>query len=287
MTVAARPLRARPLRTLRSLAPSTVLGVVLVGAAVIAAVFGQFFAPHDPFAFVGEPFQPPGPEFVFGTDQLGRDVASRVIMGARASMLFALGAATISLVVGVILGGVAGYFGGMLDSFLSRVFELFLMLPMMVLLIVVMSIFGRSMLFAVVIVGITTWPSHARLARAQALALRERGYVVSSRGFGASSMWALFRHVLPNGKGPIIANALLQMAAAALIEGGLSFLGLGDPNQVSWGLMIAEARPYIQSMTWMLAFPGAALTLFVLGFHLLGEAIEQRPKRRRRMTADV
>jgi peptide/nickel transport system permease protein len=275
------------LRTLRSLAPSTVLGVVLVGAAVIAAVFGQFFAPHDPFAFVGEPFQPPGPEFVFGTDQLGRDVASRVIMGARASMLFALGAATISLVVGVILGGVAGYFGGMLDSFLSRVFELFLMLPMMVLLIVVMSIFGRSMLFAVVIVGITTWPSHARLARAQALALRERGYVVSSRGFGASSMWALFRHVLPNGKGPIIANALLQMAAAALIEGGLSFLGLGDPNQVSWGLMIAEARPYIQSMTWMLAFPGAALTLFVLGFHLLGEAIEQRPKRRRRMTADV
>jgi peptide/nickel transport system permease protein len=260
--------------------PSRTIGIALIALAAIAAVFAPVVAPYDPFALAGTPFDHPSSQFLLGTDNLGRDVLSRVIWGTRTSLPFAVGAAGISLICGLTFGSLAGYYGGAIDHLLSRIFEIFVMIPMLVLLIVVASLYGRHLSFTMIVIGLVIWPANAKIARAQVLTIKTRGYVTAARGAGASDWWLLTRRIIPNGISPVIANSVMQVAAALLIEASLAFLGLGDPNVVSWGQMIQDARPYLQIAWWSAVFPGMALALLVLAFHLIGEGFETEESHR-------
>lgn len=250
-----------------------VLGLGLVLLSIVVALAAPLLAPYSHSEMSDELLQAPSLAHLMGTDQLGRDILSRVVWGTRVSLLFAVGVASISLVVGVVLGAVAGYYGGVLDAVLSRAFEVFLTIPRLFLIILIVALFGSNVLFAVFVIGITIWPANARITRAQVLTLKERPFVRAARASGASDMRLLFRHILPNGLQPVVANSTLQMGAAILIEASLSFLGLGDPNLPSWGRMLQEAQSYLQTEWWLALFPGVAIALLVFGFTLLGDGV--------------
>jgi peptide/nickel transport system permease protein len=208
-----------------------------------------------------------------GTDHFGRDVFSMMVWGTRVSLLFAFGAAGLSLILGVFLGGVSGYFGGLADDLLSRMFEVFIIIPRLFLIILVVALFGNSLWFSVIVIGATMWPSNARIMRAQVLTLKEREYVQAAAVAGGSHLQVLFEHVVPNGIGPVLANSTLQMAYAVLLEAGLSFLGLGDPNVPSWGQVLYAGQNYITSAPWLVIFPGLAIAILLVGLHLLGTGL--------------
>jgi peptide/nickel transport system permease protein len=193
-----------------------------------------------------------------------------LVWGTRVSLLFAFGAAGISLGVGVTLGAISGYFGGLLDDALSRLFEMFYIIPRLFLIILIIALFGSHLWMTVLIVGATIWPSNARIMRAQVLTLKRRGYAQAAIVSGGSHWQVLFGHIVPNGVAPVLANSVLQMAYAVLTEAGLAFLGLGDPNVASWGQILFWGQSYISSAPWMVIFPGAALALLLLSFQLLG-----------------
>ena len=174
-----------------------------------------------------------------------------MIWGTRISLLFALGVAALSLLVGVVLGALSGYWGGWVDELLSRGFEVFLMLPRFFLIILIVALFGQNIVFTAIIVGLTSWVTNARLTRAQVMTVKERVFVQASLASGVSRTKVLFRHVLPNGLYPVIANSTLEMAGAIITEAALSFLGLGDPNHLSWGQILYSAQMHIHS--WWLA----------------------------------
>ncbi|HBY93957.1 MAG TPA: ABC transporter permease [Chloroflexi bacterium] len=250
-----------------------VLGLALVLLATVVGLLAGQLAPYSFSAMSDDLLQAPSLAHLMGTDQLGRDILSRVIWGTRVSLLFALGVAFISLLIGGLLGAIAGYYGGVLDAVLSRTFEVFLTIPRLFLIILIVALFGSNVLFAVLVVGITIWPANARITRAQVLTLKERPFVRAARASGAGDMRLLFRHILPNGLQPVIANSTLQMASAILIEASLSFLGLSDPNLPSWGRMLQEAQSYLQTQWWLAFFPGVAIALLVFGFTLLGDGV--------------
>lgn len=247
------------------------LGIVLLSVAT--ALLAPVIAPYPHNEMSDQLLSPPSAAHLMGTDNLGRDIFSRVVWGTRVSLLFAIGVAAVSLVVGVVLGAIAGYYGGAIDATLSRTFEVFLMIPRLFLIILIAALFGTSIGFAVFVVGITIWPSNARITRAQVLTLKERPFVRAARASGASDFRILFRHILPNGIYPVVANSTLQMASAILIEASLSFLGLGDPNQPSWGQMLQNAQAYIQTQWWLAFFPGLAIATLVFGFTLIGDGV--------------
>lgn len=208
-----------------------------------------------------------------GTDFLGRDVLSRVIWGTRVSLIFGLCAAGLSLVVGVILGAIAGYYGEWIDDLFSRFFEVFLTIPRVFLVIVIVSLWGSSMYNAILIIGLTMWPTNARIMRAQVLSLKERGFVEATMATGASNFRILFTHIIPNGIYPVISESTLQISYAILLEAGLSFLGLGDPTVVSWGQLLRHAQFHIMREWYTVIFAGLALCILILGFNLLGDGI--------------
>lgn len=248
-------------------------GTVLIVIMVLTAIFAPYLSPYDPYEPSTDIFKTPSLRNLFGTDDMGRDIFSRVIWGTRVSITFAISAAVISLVIGVVLGGVSGYFGGIIDQVFSRFIEFFLMLPRLFLVILLVALFGNNLSIAVIVVAITIWPSNARLMRAQVLALKNRAYVQASIGAGANSMHVLFRHVIPNGISAVIANFTLQMAQAILLEASLSFLGLGDPNHVSWGQIIHQSQDYMRTAWWMAVFPGMVLLLLLISLNLMGDGL--------------
>jgi peptide/nickel transport system permease protein len=251
-------------------APGAVIGLVLLLAAILIAIAAPLLSPHAPTALQPGTLRPPGAEFLLGTDQVGRDILSNLIYGTRISLIFALGVAGVSLVIGVALGALAGYFGGWVDDLTSRVIEVFLMIPQFVLVITVVALFGNSIAHTIVIVGLTIWPSTARLMRAQVLTLKRRAFVRAIEASGASPWRILFRHILPNGMQPVVANSTLQMGYAILFEASISFFGLGDPNVVSWGKMLFLANLH-KSAWWMAVFPGICILVLVLAFNLVGD----------------
>lgn len=253
--------------------PSGAIGTVIVLVALFVAVFAPYLAPGDPYQITRATFQPPGSDYLLGTDSLGRDMASRLIWGTRTSLLFGFGAAGLSLIIGIVLGALSGYFGGVTDHLLSRFFEVFLMVPRLFLIILLVAVFGSNMLIAIGVIGFTLWPSNAKLMRAQVLTLKSRAFVRASIGAGASPLYVLTWHVVPNGVSAVIANSSLQMANAILLEASLSFLGLGDPNVVSWGQIIQLGQSYMVSAWWIVTLPGIALALLILGIYLLGDAL--------------
>jgi peptide/nickel transport system permease protein len=245
-------------------------GVILVY--LLAAVFAPVIAPYDPLS-LHPPLRPWFSEYLLGTDSLGRDVLSMLIYGARVSLLFAFGAAGLSLMLGIVLGAVPAYIGGWVDDTSARVYEIILMIPQLFLIIAIVVFTGGNVYVVVIVIGATIWPTNAKIMRSQVLSVKKRLFVEAARASGRSPMSILFRHVVPNAIGPVIANSTLQMAHAVLTEAGLSFLGLSDPNRPSWGVLLNEGQSYISSGPWMVVPPGIALVVLLLALHLVGEGV--------------
>ena len=249
------------------------LGLALLAAVALVALLAPVLTPLRPEAFTDALLAPPGPGHPFGTDHLGRDIFAGVVYGTRVSLLLGVAAAAISALVGTVVGAVAGYAGGWVDEVLSRLIDVFLMVPVFFLILVVIMLFGSDLTHVMAVIGLTIWPANARLMRAQALSLRERTFVRAAVALGDSHGRILFRHVIPHGIYPIIANTTLQVAAAILTEAGLSFLGLGDPNAASWGRMIFEGRTSMPYGWWTTLFPGLAIVVTVMAFYLIGDGL--------------
>jgi peptide/nickel transport system permease protein len=250
------------------------MGVLVVTLALAAALLAPWLAPHNPAAVsLADRLQPP---FVaghlLGTDALGQDVLSRVIFGARVSLLVGFSAVAVSGLLGMTLGLLAGFFGGWVDAIIMRVGEVQLAFPTIILYVAVMAVVGPGLEKLIAVIGVVGWVQYARVERAMALSLRELDYVQAARALGASSGWIMLRHILPNTLGPLTVVASFGLASTIVIEASLSFLGLGVPPSVpSWGSMLADGRDYLRAGWWVATFPGLALTLCVLAVNLLGD----------------
>ena len=219
-----------------------------------------------------------------GTDYLGRDVATTLIYGGRATLLVGAVAALLSVVIGITLGAFAGYYGGRVDKLLMRVTEFFQVLPALLFAMVLVTLFGPTIVTVTLAIGIVSWTGTARLTRAEFMKVRGLEFVRAERAIGARDARIIWKVILPNALPPLIVSATLAVGAAILFEAGLSFLGLGDPNQMSWGLMIGSSRAYVLSSWWAVAFPGAAIFVTVLAVSLIGDGLNDalNPKLRER-----
>lgn len=244
------------------------LGLLLLTPGLLAALAAPQLAPADPFVSVGAPLEPPSAAHLLGTDDLGRDLLSAVIYGARTSLLVGGAVAALALAIGTLIGLVAGFLGGWGDDLLMRLTEMFQVLPRFFLAILVIALFGSSLSNLVLVLALTSWTGLARIARAEVLSLREREFVVSARAIGARPARILWRHILPHAIQPLLASAALIVGSAILTETGLSFLGLGDPDLISWGYLLNNAQPFIRRAWWLPVFPGLALVITVLGLSL-------------------
>lgn len=250
------------------------IGLAILIMVALVAIFAPLIAPDGPFKLGATRLLAPGKEgHILGTDHLGRDMLAQIVYGARVSLVIGIVAATISLIVGMVVGSIAGYYGGVIDMVLSRITDMFLIIPAFFLIIIIVATLGSGIVYVMVVIGLTAWPASARLMRAQAMSLRERTFIHALRALGESNRKILFRHIIPNGIQPLIANASLDIASAILIESGLSFIGLGDPNKATWGRMIYDGRTTITTAWWVSVFPGIAIIITVLGFYLVGDGI--------------
>jgi peptide/nickel transport system permease protein len=211
--------------------------------------------------------------FLLGTDTLGRDVAAGIAHGARVTLLLSLVSTAVALSIGVVLGAIAGYHGGWVDDLVMRFTEFFQTIPNFILLVVLVAIFTPSITSIVVAIGIVSWPPLARIVRGEFLTLRSREFVQAAEVLGQGSGRIIFGEILPNALSPVIVSASLMVATAVLLESALSFLGLGDPNLMSWGYMIGASRTVIRQAWWISCFPGIAIALTVLALNLVGEGL--------------
>ena len=249
------------------------LGVVIVSTFIIIGIIAPFITQYGPFELTNDIYHPPSTKYLLGTDYFGRDVFSRIVYGTRVSLFFGGCTASLSLIVGIILGAIPGYFGGIIDDLFSRFFEVFLMIPRLVIIILVVAIFGSDIIYSILVVGLTIWPTNARITRAQVISIKNRGYIQSAISSGASHFRVLFYHILPNGLYPVIANSTIEIGRAILIEASLSFLGLGDLNNVSWGQILQRGQSAMFSAPWIAFFPGITIFLLTFGFSLIGDGI--------------
>lgn len=257
---------------------SAVIGAAIVSVFVLAALCAPFVSPVDPYAIdLSQKELAPSANRIFGTDSLGRDVFSRVIHGARISLKVGIIAMGISLVIGLPLGALAGYFGGLPDTIIMRTTDVFLALPAALLALAVMAIFENPSVNKIFLVlGLIGWTTIARLVRARVLELKSEEYVLAAQALGYRWHRVLFRHIIPNALAPVIVAVTIGIAGNILTEAWLSFLGLGaEPHIPSWGRMITEGQSYLAtaSKPWIYAFPGIALFLTVIGFNLLGDGL--------------
>lgn len=248
-------------------------GAGLVGGLVVVALLAPVLAPADPYAISGPSLAPPGGMHPLGTDALGRDLLSGLLFGARASLVVAVGVAALVLVVGGTVGAFSAWLGGWWDDVLMRLTEFFQALPRFFLAILAIAVFGPGLELLILVLGLTSWTMLARVVRAEVLSLKQREFVDAARALGASSGRIVLRELLPNALPPALALLGLIMGRVLLVEASLGFLGLGDPNTMSWGLLAGSAQPYLRLAWWLPFFPGLAILLAVLGFNLLGDAI--------------
>jgi len=263
------------------------IGLVLLALIVAVALLAPMLFPGNPWKMVARPFVPPfeGMKFPLGTDTVGRNVAAGLAYGGRVSLLVGLVSTLAALLIGIPVGALAGYFGGRIDDLLMRVTEFFQTVPSFALAIVIVAIFQPSVVSITLAIGIVSWPPVARLVRGEVMSLRQREYIEAAILQGLSTPAIILRQILPNAVSPIIVMASLMVASAILLESSLSFLGLGDPNLMSWGYMIGAARTVIRQAWWLSLFPGVAIVLTVLALNLIGEslndALNPRLSRRR------
>jgi peptide/nickel transport system permease protein len=246
-------------------------------AALVAAAIGAVLLPPDSFAAKALPLMPPSGSHPFGTDDLGRDVFYGVIQGARTSLFVGFAAAAVATMLGLVVGGFSGIRGGVLDAALMRLAEFVQALPRFFLLIVVVSLFETRLVLLTAVIGLTSWPAVARVFRAQVLSMAERDFIVAARSVGARDLRILALHALPVAMPVIAAQVSYQAGGAILTEAALSFLGLGDPNAVSWGALLGSAQHFVREAWWISLFPGAAITLTVLACNLLAEGTAEGP----------
>lgn len=251
------------------------VGLVIVVAFTLVAVFAPHIAPYDPTTqrIATARLVPPSAEHWFGTDELGRDLFSRIVYGARISMRIGLIAEGIALLIGIVLGAAAGYFGGWIDNLVMRVADVFFAIPGLLFLIVVVAIFGSGATTIFLALGLISWPGEARVMRSEILRAREREYVTAAKALGLRDVGVIMRHVMPNALASMIVIGSLGVAGAILSEATLSFLGLGIQEPLaSWGTMINRGQQFIFNAWWYSVFPGAVIMLVVLGFNFMGDA---------------
>lgn len=255
--------------------PGGLIGSIILVIAIAVALFGPLIFPNSPWRMVQRPFLPPFTisGLPLGTDALGRDVFAGIIYGARVSLLVGLVSTLAALAVGIPVGALAGYFGGRIGDALMRFTEFFQTVPSFALAIVLVAIMQPSIVSIVLAIAIVSWPPVARLVRGEVLSLRTREYVQAAIVTGQSHSWIIWREILPNALSPVIVLASLMVATAILLESSLSFLGLGDPNLISWGYMVGAGRTVIRQAWWITVFPGIAILVSVLALNLIGEGL--------------
>ncbi len=251
-----------------------VAGLAVLLVVIVAALAAPLLFPASPWEMVGTPFQRPlQGEQLLGTDTLGRDVLAGIVYGARVSLMVGVVSTLAAVLLGIALGAVAGYHGGVIDDAVMRFTEFFQTIPSFVFAVVLVAIFRPSIQSIVVAIAIVSWPPVARLVRGEFLSLRSREFVQAAVVAGQSTGTIILREILPNALSPIIVLASLMVATAILLESSISFLGLGDPNLMSWGYMIGASRTVIRTAWWMSVFPGLAIMVTVLAINLIGEGL--------------
>ena len=260
-------------RALRN--PLAFWGFVIIATVLALALLAPLLAPYDPDAIdVKAILLTPSSTHWMGTDGLGRDVFSRMLFGARISLMVGFVAVGIATIIGVILGAISGYYRGWVDVVIMRTVDVMLSIPTFFLILAVIAFLTPSIWNIMIVIGLTSWMGVTRLVRAEFLSLREREFVLASATLGARDYRLIFRHLLPNCLTPIIVSTVLGVASAVLVESGLSFLGLGvQPPQASWGNILTDGKEYIEFAWWLSFFPGSAILLTVLGYNLLGEGL--------------
>lgn len=252
-----------------------VFGVIILGLIIFMAVTAPVFFPGNPWRTVAMPLLKPfeNPQYILGTDMLGRNIAAGIAHGAKVSLLIGLVSTLVAVLIGVSIGALAGFYGGRVDDLLMRFTEFFQIIPAFAMAVVLVAIFSPNIVSITLAIAVVSWPSVARLVRAEFLSLREREFVQAAVVIGQSAPRIILTQILPNAISPIIVTASLMVATAILTESALSFLGLGDRNMMSWGFMIGAARTMLREAWWMSFFPGLAILLSVLAINLIGEGI--------------
>ena len=262
------------------------VGVFILAVIILLTLYGQLFYTGDAFDVVWAPHERPGvtPEFPLGTDYLGRDLVAGLLTGGGATLAVGATAAMITMIIGITFGALAGFYGGWVDNLLMRITEFFQVLPALLFAMVLVTLFSPSLFTIAMAIGVVSWPQTARLTRAEFLKIKELEYVTAARAIGAKNKRIIWKVILPNAMPPLIVSATLTIGVAILFEAGLSFLGLGDPNVMSWGLMIGANREYILDDWWPVTFPGLAIFLTVFAVSLIGDGLNDafNPKLRER-----
>ena len=255
--------------------PVNVVAIALIALFALCALFAPVLAPYDPLAQeLGTRLRPPSSAHWLGTDSLGRDIASRILYGARISLIIGVVVVTSAGIVGTAIGLVAGYAGGLVDEALMRLTEVFLAFPALILAMAIAGALGPSLTNAIIAIAAVTWAVYARLVRGQILSLRRREFVEAARAMGASRTRIIVRHLLPNALAPLMVQASFDLGSSIIAAAGLSFIGFGaQPPTPEWGVMISEGRNYISTQPWLSLFPGLAILLAVGSFNLLGDGL--------------
>jgi peptide/nickel transport system permease protein len=251
------------------------VGCIMLIILLLSALLAPIIAPHNPNILSDDMVVAPGMKYLLGTDGLGRDILSMILYGARTSLIVGFTAAMIAGIIGTLLGGFAGYFGGWIDGVIGEMINIFMMMPTFFLILIVVALFGSGLFNVMVVIGLTTWVGNAKLMRAQAMSLRQRTFIKSAESIGESRISILFKHIIPNGIFPIIANTTMGVAGAILTESSLAFLGLGDPNVISWGQIIQNGKSYLVDGWWMCVFAGLAIIFTVVTFYLIGDGLNR------------
>lgn len=263
--------------------PEGIAGVLLLSALALAALVAPVLFPGDPLSIAGPPLVPPfsDPALPLGTDRLGRNVLAGLLYGARTSLAVGISAAIVAIMIGAVIGTLAGFAGGLIDEALMRVVDAFQIVPGFLLALAFVSLIGASLPVVILAIALGAWTGPARLARAEVLTIRERDYVAAARVIGMHPAEIAFKEILPNALPPVLALSSVIVAGAVLTEAALSFLGLGDPNTMTWGSMIAEGRNVLRSAPFLSIIPGAGLIATVLGVYLLSEGLSEALANRR------
>ncbi len=273
-------------RTWRAFAGNraALLGLVVLVAIVSAGLVGPFLVASNPFDMADAPLLPPGGDHLMGTDFLGRDVLVALVHGARTTLMIGLVATLFTVLIGTTIGALAGYYGGWIDILMMRVTEFFQVLPNLIFAMVITTLFSASLWTVVIAIGVVNWCPLARLTRAEFLRLRRQEFVLAARAAGASDLRIIFRTILPNAMPPLTISITLLVGICILFEAALSFLGLTDPDVMTWGLMIGSSRDYFWEAWWSVTFPGLAILITVLCIALIGDGLNDalNPKLRRR-----
>ena len=256
----------------------TIFGICIVGFFIIIAIFAPMIAPYDPGQIdIENILTAPSNSHIFGTDSLGRDLFSRMVYGARISLMVGFIAVGIAALIGIALGAIAGYYGKWLDTIIMRFIDIMLCFPTFFLILAVIALLEPSIINIMAIIGATSWMGMARLMRAEILSLKERDFIYAERAIGASDLRIIAKHLIPNAMAPVLVSITLGIAGAILVESSLSFLGIGvQPPTPSWGNILSEGKAVMGAGWWMMLFPGMAIFITVLGYNLLGEGIREK-----------